>query len=150
MRNAAFALVTVVVVALVLATFIGRSATPTVSPTVSPTDLVIGQAYKVADFQSCKLADGSLATEWHFGGADRSRRNQLTPSFDGHGRNIFRVVTNYRALPAGYMRLRPVTEFDPILEGFSYGTYHWSGLVVEYNGRVEPQAVVGPCGTPRS
>ena len=150
MRNALFALVTLVVVALGLATFIGRSATPVVSQTVSPTDLVVGQTYKVADFRLCRMRDGSLATEWHFGGVDRSLRNQLTPQVDGRGREIFRVVTNNRNLPNGYMRLRPVTEFDPILEGFSYGTYRWSGLVVEYNGRVEPQAVVGPCGTPRS
>ncbi|OGM99284.1 MAG: hypothetical protein A2915_02545 [Candidatus Yanofskybacteria bacterium RIFCSPLOWO2_01_FULL_41_34] len=114
-----------------------------------PTDLVVYQAYQVADFRSCKLADGSLATEWHFGGADRSRRNQLTPALDGRGRPIFRVVTNNRNLPAGHMRLRMVAEADPTLEGFKYGDYSWNGIVVEYNGRVEDQRIVGPCGPDR-
>ena len=118
-----------------------------------PTDLVVGLATQVADFRSCKLPDESLATEWHFGGADRSRRNQLTPQFDGRGRRIFRVVTNDPTLPAGHMRIRRVEEHaaDPKLEGFDYGTfrYDWNGLRVEFNGPVQPQATIGPCGPAR-
>ena len=117
---------------------------------VSPTDLVVGQIYEVADFRTCRLADGSSAYEWHFGGADRSRRNQLTPALDGRGRRILRRTSD---IPAGTMRLRRVTERagDPTLEGFTYGTYRyaWEGIVVELNGRMEPQKVVRPCGPAR-
>lgn len=114
-------------------------------------DLVIDQTYKVADFGSCKLPDGSRAYEWHFGGADRSRRNQLTPKLDGRGRRILRKSSD---IPAGTMRLRKVVEHheDPTLEGFKYGTYvsHWESLVIDYNGPVEPQTNVRPCGPARS
>ena len=65
---------------------------------VSPTDLVVGQIYEVADFRTCRLADGSSAYEWHFGGADRSRRNQLTPALDGRGRRILRRTSDIPAV----------------------------------------------------
>ena len=122
---------------------------PAQTQRVGSTDLVSGQAYKVADFKTCNLPGGTAAIEWHFGGAHRSLRNQLTPRLDGRGRRIFRVVKNDSTLPAGHMRLRSVTESDPTVEGFSFGNYSWSGLVVEYNGRVERQSVVGPCGPAR-
>ena len=122
---------------------------PSQAQTAGPTDLVVGQAYQVADFSTCSVPDGSLRKEWHFGGRDRSRRNQFTPERDGRGRRIFRRVTHDSTLPVGHMRLRKVNETDPVLEGFSYGNYSWSGLVVEYNGRVERQSVVGPCGPAR-
>lgn len=122
---------------------------PAQAQTVGATDLVVGQKYEVADFKTCSAPDGSLRKEWHFGGADRSRRNQMTPERDGRRWKIFRVVKNDSSLPAGHMRLRKVTEADPTLEGFSYGTYAWEGLLVEYNGRVERQSVIGPCGPAR-
>lgn len=144
MKNALFALVTLVAIALgVIAFSAGRG---TSSAAVSPTDLVVGQTYRVADFRSCQMDDGALAYEWHFGGMDRSRRNQLTPYLDGRGRRILRPTA---AIPFGMMRLVRVNEADPTLEGFSYGTYRWEGLVVEYNGSVEPQAVVKVCGPAR-
>lgn len=117
--------------------------------TQGASDLVVGTIYEVADFRPCQLINGATATEWHFGGADRSLRNQLTPRFDGRGRRIFRVVKNDPSLPASHMRLRKVSEADPTLEGFSYGTYVWEGIVVQYNGRVERQQSIGPCGPAR-
>lgn len=139
------------VVALAFGALVGYGlfGGPAQAQTVGATDLVIGTAYQVADFQTCAAPDGSLRKEWHFGGADRSRRNQMTPERDGRGRRIFRVVKNDSSLPAGHMRLRKVTEADPVLEGFAYGTYAWEGIVVEYNGRVEGQRAVGPCGPAR-
>lgn len=91
--------------------------------TQGASDLVVGTIYEVADFRACQLINGAPATEWHFGGANRSLRNQQTPVRDGRGRRIFRVVKNDKTLPAGHMRLRKVSEADPTLEGFSYGTY---------------------------
>ena len=115
-----------------------------------PTDLIVGPTYQVADFRACTVVGtGATATEWHFGGANRSLRNQLTPRLDGRGRRILRVVTNDSSLPAGHMRLRHVTESDPTLEGFTYGSYAWAGIMVEYNGRVEGQRNIGPCGQAR-
>ena len=146
LRRLFFATVGVVVIGLTIFTFLRGLSGP-----VMATDLVVGKTYKVADFETCSLPNGSGAHEWHFGGGDRSRRNQLTPAFDGRGRRILRKSSD---IPAGTMRLRKVVEHaeDPMLEGFKYGTYinHWEGLVIEYNGRIESQSVVRPCGPARS
>ena len=139
--------VVVSVAAIVGIVILSRSVVSAQAPTA--TDLVIGQAYEVADFRTCEASDGSLRKDWHFGGASRSLRAQLTPERDGRGRPIFRVVTGDLSLPAGHMRLRKVAEADPSLEGFVYGSYSWSGLHVEYNGHVKPQRVVGSCGPAR-
>jgi len=153
LRRLFFAIVAVVVSSLVVFTFIrGLSNNgSTVNVSGSATDLVIGQTYKVADFESCSLPDKSEAHEWHFGGVDRSRRNQLTPKLDGRGRRILRKSSD---IPADTMRLRKVVEHaeDPVLEGFKYGTYvsHWESIVIDYNGRIESQTIVRPCGPARS
>lgn len=142
----------VVAAALVVGLLVGYGifGGPASAAPQGPTDLVVGTAYQVADFKVCLLANGMPATEWHFDGADRSRRNQLTPELDGRGRRIFRVVANDPSLPAGYMRLRHVEETDPVLEGFRYGTYSWGGILVEYNGPVEAQRRPLPtCGPAR-
>lgn len=145
MRKILFALVTVVVVVLWIMTFAGHNH---MNNTV--TDLGIGAVLQVSDFETCLLPNGSRAYEWHFGGADRSRRNQLTPVFDGRGRRILRKSSG---IPAGTMMLRKVVEHheDPTLEGFKYGTYvnHWEGLVIDYNGPIRPQATIHPCGPAR-
>jgi len=151
MRKILFAVAAVAVIAISIFTFIGgRSTFVKGGISNSATDLVIGQVYEVADFESCSLPNG-LAYEWHFGGADRSRRNQLVPVLDGRGRRILRKSPE---IPVGTMRLRKIVEHaeDPMLEGFKYGTYsnHWEGLVIEYNGRVKSQPVVRPCGPARS
>ena len=144
-----------VLISIVMALLVGIVGTymfiggPVKAQTVGPTDLVAGQAYEVADFKTCSAPDGSLRKEWHFGGKDRSRRNQQTPERDGRDRKIFQVVKNDSSLPAGHMRLRRMSEADPTVEGFSFGNYSWEGVVVEYNGRVERQSVVGPCGPAR-
>lgn len=154
MRKMFFATAAVIVIGLGLFTFIGghySSALINVSVSSASTDLIIGQTYKVADFGSCYLPDKVEAYEWHFGGADRSRRNQLTPKLDGRGRRILHKSSD---IPAGTMRLRKVVEHaeDPMLEGFKYGTYisHWESLVIDYNGRIESQSVIRSCGPARS
>ena len=148
-----FAMVAVIVVLMGIIT-IGRyflSDGVNVVVTNAATDLVIGQTYEVADFETCSLPDKSSALEWHFGGVDRSRRNQLTPKLDGCGRRILRKSSD---IPAGTMRLRKVVEHseDPTLEGFKYGTYvsHWESLVIDYNGQIQPHGIVRPCGPARS
>ena len=141
-------------VALIAIALVGWTSFPSLGGSVtgsSVTDLEVGKTYQVADFESCSLPNGSKAYEWHFGGDDRSRRNQLTPHLDGRGRRILRQSTD---IPAGSMRLSRVVEHreDPMLEGFRYGTFRedWEGLVIDYNGRVESQRVVRPCGPARS
>jgi len=150
-----FATVAVTVAAFALYIFVdsllGGNPKAFITPSPSSTDLAIGQTYEVADFQTCELPDGSKAYEFHFGGADRSRRNQLVPHLDGRDQRILRQSAD---IPAGMMRLRKVVEHhkDPTLEGFHYGTFveNWEGLAVEYNGPIQPQKVVRPCGPARS
>lgn len=147
-RNIGAVVIVITTVLVVVGTYLFVGG-PAQTQTAGPSDLVVGTAYEVGDFRACQAADGSRRTEWHFAGQHRSLRNQQTPLIDGRGRRIFRVVTNDTSLPAGYMRLRKVTEADPTLEGHIYGDYSWKGVVVEYNGRVERQRVVRPCGPTR-
>ena len=144
-----FEVVAALVVSFGLGYWVFSGGHTSAEASLGPTDLVVGQAYEVADFLTCSAPDGSRRKEWHFGGVDRSRRNQLTPDFDGRGRRIFKVVTTDRSLPASHMRLRLVSEADPTLEGFLYGSYAWEGLVVEYNGHVESQSHLKACGPAR-
>jgi len=142
-----------IVAALVIGLIIGYSVfggTRVTAQTVGATDLVVGTVYEVADFKTCQASNGTARYEFHFGGADRSRRAQQIPVLDGRGRRIMRIN---KSLPFGTLRLVKVVEHrqDPTLEGFVYGSFveHWEGLVVEINGQVQPQRVVGPCGPAR-
>jgi hypothetical protein len=113
---------------------------------LGPTDLTVGQIYQVADFRTCVAPGGGFRYEVHFGGADRSRRNQQIPYFDGRGRRILRTTG---ALPPGTIRLVKVREGDPYLEGFSYGNYAWEGIIVEIGGKIRQQRRIGVCGPTR-
>ena len=108
---------------------------PVVVQRVSATDLKVGGVYEVLRTRLERLPGGKVVRAWYFTGKDRSLRTQYTPVKDGRGRRIMRVVTNDPSLPKGHMRIAMVSEADPSLEGFDYGSYSWEGLVVELNPR---------------
>lgn len=105
--------------------------------------LIDGQSYEVGDFKTCTRG-GSLFVEWHFGGRDRSIVAHQTPG-PASDRRYFRVVTNNPTLPVGHMRVLPFA--GPYADGRRFSSE--TGWYVEYNGRVERQGTIGPCGPSR-
>ena len=148
-----YAIVTLVagaIIALATAFFIGFFEKP-VPPPTSVTDIAVNETVAYHDFHSCYQPDGSRSYDFHFGGADRSRRAQFVDRHDNMGRRTMRVVTNDRTLPKGYVRL--IIEAVPAKnrEGHSFGTA-WSGEVLLINPRrpIERAVNIPPCGPERS
>lgn len=131
--------------AATLAVLLGyRYAVVTHAAPADPWQLVDGQVYEVADFRAC-ARDGVTFTEWHFGGKDRSVQNHQTPLVDRFGQRWLEVVIGDKALPPGHMRV--VKVLDPYADGRRFGNREV--YIAQYNGRVEPQVRLGPCGPSR-
>ncbi len=134
-----------VVLALVLALPVvwlighsGRVLMPVLKSVERPwpiSDLAEGRPYRYGDFRKCQIRDGSYFWDWHFTGADRSLRNQLTPS----GVQLL----NDTSLPRGYMRV--MVNPETIVEGHAYG----GDRVVQFNGPIRSLYLVEACGPER-
>ena len=159
-RNLLFAAVAIAAAMLGLYTFIGsRPIHPIRGMTgPGPTDLVVGQVYEVADTFTCDSGDPTQQVrEWHFGGADRSRRNQQTVDWyvDFSGRRVVRIEYRPDFFPTNgkkYIRIDNREEENRALEGFDANgdddQLRRADFVV-HNVRLEPQLVVWPCGPAR-
>ncbi|MBI4158260.1 MAG: hypothetical protein HY505_01390 [Candidatus Yanofskybacteria bacterium] len=135
--------VTVVLVGLLGLSGFGCSA-------LSVTDIAVGEVVEYHDFHTCYQPDGSRSYDFHFGGADRSRRAQFVDRRNNIGQRTMRVVTNDRTLPKGYVRLVVETRPAKNREGHSFGTA-WSGEVLLINPRrpIERAVNIPLCGPER-
>lgn len=116
----------------------------------NPSDIAVGETVAYHDFHSCSLSDGRRVYDFHFGGADRSRRAQFVARLDNMGRRTMRVVTNDPTLPKGHVRLMLFTVPASSVEGHNFGTT-WTGEVLLINPRrpIEAARTIPSCGPER-